>query len=334
MEKIEQKIKKIEEEVKQQIQIINDLKQLEALRIKYLGRKGELTNILRSLKDLSLEQRKIIGPKAQQLKQKLDKLISLKKEDLEKRNLIPKIDLTKPGKKLKLGHLHPLTLVEQKMRQIFSGMNFSVVDGPELENEYYNFDALNFPPNHPAREMQDTFWIKQEKTSNSKQNFLLRTHTSPVQVRFMEKYNPPFQIIVPGKVFRNEAIDAGHEINFYQLEGLVVGKNINLANFKFIIEEFFNKFFKGEKIEFRYRPSYFPFVEPGLEVIIKYQGRWFEIAGAGMVHKHVFEYAHYNPKEFQGFAFGMGIDRLAMIKYKIPDIRLFYSGDLRFINQF
>jgi phenylalanyl-tRNA synthetase alpha chain len=289
---------------------------------------------LRSLKDLSLEQRKIIGPKAQQLKQELDKLISLKKEDLEKRNLIPKIDLTKPGKRLKLGHLHPLTLVEQKMRQIFSGMNFSVVDGPELENEYYNFDALNFPPNHPAREMQDTFWIKQEKTSNSKQNFLLRTHTSPVQVRFMEKYNPPFQIIVPGKVFRNEAIDAGHEINFYQLEGLVVGKNINLANFKFIIEEFFNKFFKGEKIEFRYRPSYFPFVEPGLEVIIKYQGRWFEIAGAGMVHKHVFEYAHYNPKEFQGFAFGMGIDRLAMIKYKIPDIRLFYSGDLRFINQF
>ena len=334
MEKIEQKIKKIEEEAKQQIQIINDLKQLEALRIKYLGRKGELTNILRSLKDLSLEQRKVIGPKAQQLKQELDKLISLKKEDLEKKNLVPKIDLTKPGKKLKLGHLHPLTLVEQKMRQIFSGMNFSVVDGPELENEYYNFDALNFPPNHPAREMQDTFWIKQEKTSNSKQNFLLRTHTSPVQVRFMEKYNPPFQIIVPGKVFRNEAIDAGHEINFYQLEGLVVGKNINLANFKFIIEEFFNKFFKGEKIEFRYRPSYFPFVEPGLEVIIKYQGRWFEIAGAGMVHKHVFEYAHYNPKEFQGFAFGMGIDRLAMIKYKIPDIRLFYSGDLRFINQF
>jgi phenylalanyl-tRNA synthetase alpha chain len=334
MEKIEQKIKKIEEEAKQQIQIINDLKQLEALRIKYLGRKGELTNILRSLKDLSLEQRKVIGPKAQQLKQELDKLISLKKEDLEKKNLVPKIDLTKPGKRLKLGHPHPLTLVEQKMRQIFSGMNFSVVDGPELENEYYNFDALNFPPNHPAREMQDTFWIKQEKTSNSKQNFLLRTHTSPVQVRFMEKYNPPFQIIVPGKVFRNEAIDAGHEINFYQLEGLVVGKNINLANFKFIIEEFFNKFFKGEKIEFRYRPSYFPFVEPGLEVIIKYQGRWFEIAGAGMVHKHVFEYAHYNPKEFQGFAFGMGIDRLAMIKYKIPDIRLFYSGDLRFINQF
>jgi phenylalanyl-tRNA synthetase alpha chain len=334
MEKIEQEIKKIKEEAKQQIQIINDLKQLEALRIKYLGRKGELTNILRSLKDLSLEQRKVIGPKAQQLKQELDKLISLKKEDLEKKNLVPKIDLTKPGKRLKLGHLHPLTLIEQKMRQIFSGMNFSVVDGPELENEYYNFDALNFPPNHPAREMQDTFWIKQEKTSNSKQNFLLRTHTSPVQVRFMEKYNPPFQIIVPGKVFRNEAIDAGHEINFYQLEGLVVGKNINLANFKFIIEEFFNKFFKGEKIEFRYRPSYFPFVEPGLEVIIKYQGRWFEIAGAGMVHKHVFEYAHYNPKEFRGFAFGMGIDRLTMIKYKIPDIRLFYSGDLRFINQF
>jgi phenylalanyl-tRNA synthetase alpha chain len=183
--------------------------------------------------------------------------------------------------------------------------------------------------------MQDTFWIKQENNNvNSKQRFLLRTHTSPVQVRFMEKNKPPFQIIVPGKVFRNEALDSGHEINFYQLEGLMVGKNITLANFKFVIEEFFHKFFHGEKIEFRYRPSYFPFVEPGVELIIKYKGKWFEVAGAGMVHKHVFEYAHYNPRDFQGFAFGVGIDRLAMIKYKIPDIRLFYESDLRFINQF
>jgi phenylalanyl-tRNA synthetase alpha chain len=328
-------VESLQKEIKEKISKTKNLNELEEIRVYYLGRNGKITNILKSLKDLSLDERKIIGPKVQSLKKETEDLIFNKKQELEQENLIPKIDLTKPAKKLQKGHLHPLTLVEQKMRQIFSGMNFSVVDGPELENEYYNFDALNFPPNHPAREMQDTFWIKQENNNvNSKQRFLLRTHTSPVQVRFMEKNKPPFQIIVPGKVFRNEALDSGHEINFYQLEGLMVGKNITLANFKFVIEEFFHKFFHGEKIEFRYRPSYFPFVEPGVELIIKYKGKWFEVAGAGMVHKHVFEYAHYNPRDFQGFAFGVGIDRLAMIKYKIPDIRLFYESDLRFINQF
>jgi phenylalanyl-tRNA synthetase alpha chain len=325
----------LQKEIKEKINQIKNLNELEEIRVYYLGRNGKITNILKSLKNFSLEERKIIGPKVQLLKKETENLIFNKKQELERENLVPKIDLTKPAKKLQKGHLHLLTLVEQRMRQIFSGMNFSVVDGPELENEYYNFDALNFPPKHPAREMQDTFWIKQENNNiNSKQRFLLRTHTSPVQVRFMEKNKPPFQIIVPGRVFRNEALDSGHEINFYQLEGLMVGKNITLANFKFIIEEFFHKFFNGEKIEFRYRPSYFPFVEPGIELIIKYKGKWFEVAGAGMVHKHVFEYAHYNPRDFQGFAFGVGIDRLAMIKYKIPDIRLFYGGDLRFINQF
>jgi len=328
-------VESLQKEIKEKISKTKNLNALEEIRVYYLGRNGKITNILKSLKDLSLDERKIIGPKIQLLKKETEDLIFNKKQELEQENLIPKIDLTKPPKKLQKGHLHPLTLVEQKMRQIFSGMNFSIIDGPELENEYYNFDALNFPPNHPAREMQDTFWIKQENNNvNSKQRFLLRTHTSPVQVRFMEKNKPPFQIIVPGKVFRNEALDSGHEINFYQLEGLMVGKNITLANFKFVIEEFFHKFFQGEKIEFRYRPSYFPFVEPGVELIIKYKGKWFEVAGAGMVHKHVFEYAHYNPRDFQGFAFGVGIDRLAMIKYKIPDIRLFYESDLRFINQF
>ncbi len=321
-------LEEIKKKFLKEIEAVVDLNILHNLKVKYLGRNGEITNKLKSLKDLPIEQRKIIGPKLQVLKNEFEKLIKGKKEELSKKNLFLNVDLTKPGKRIQRGHLHPLTLVEMEMRKIFSGMNFSVVDGPELEIEYYNFDALNFTPNHPAREMQDTFWIK------GKNNYLLRTHTSPVQVRYMERHNPPFQIIVPGRVFRNEALDAGHEINFYQLEGLMIGKNITLANFKFIIEAFLHKFFKGEKIEFRYRPSYFPFVEPGLEVIIKYKNKWFEVAGAGMVHKHVFEYAHYNPREFQGFAFGMGIDRLAMIKYKIPDIRLFYSGDLRFINQF
>lgn len=166
----------------------------------------------------------------------------------------------------------------------------------------------------------------------------MRTHTSPVQIRYMEAHKPPFQIIVPGRVFRYEATDASHEINFYQLEGLMVGKSVSLANFKFVIEEFFHRFFAGKKIEIRYRPSYFPFVEPGLEVDIKLKGKWLEVMGAGMVHPHVFEAAHYNPSPptggWQGFAFGVGIDRLAMIKYNIPDVRLFYSGDLRFIKQF
>jgi phenylalanyl-tRNA synthetase alpha chain len=216
--------------------------------------------------------------------------------------------------------------------KIFEGMNFSVVTGPEAETEYYNFDALNIPANHPAREMWDTFWLKPGKAD--KQKMLLRTHTSPMQMRFMEKAKPPFQIVVPGRVFRYEATDMSHEVNFYQLEGLMVGKDITLANFKFIVEEFLKKFFAGQKIEFRFRPSYFPFVEPGVEVDIKLKGKWLEIMGAGMVHPRVFEYARYNPKDWQGFAFGVGLDRLAMIKYGVPDIRLFYSGDLRFLKQF
>ncbi|MCX7589882.1 MAG: phenylalanine--tRNA ligase subunit alpha [Patescibacteria group bacterium] len=330
-----EELNQIEKNFLNELKLIKDLKQLNDLRVKLIGRNGLITNYLKNLKDLTLEQKRFLGPKLQELKIKIENFILEKENELEYQNLIPDVDLTKPAKRLKLGHLHPLSLVEIEIRKIFSSMNFSVIDGPELELEYYNFDALNVLANHPARDVQDTFWIKdsiKDKKTNSR--YLLRTHTSPMQVRYMENHHPPFQIIVPGKVYRNEALDAGHEINFYQLEGLVVSKNITLANFKFIIEEFFKRFFKGEKIEFRYRPSYFPFVEPGLELIIKYHNKWFEVAGAGMVHKHVFEYVHYNPRDFQGFAFGMGIDRLAMIKYKIPDIRLFYSGDLRFVNQF
>ncbi len=230
-------------------------------------------------------------------------------------------------------------------------MNFSVVEGPEIESEYYNFDALNIPPNHPARDAWDTFWLHKTqinadiKTQMSadisvdqrenlrKSALLLRTHTSPMQIRYMETHKPPFQIIVPGRVFRYEASDFSHEINFHQIEGLMVGENISLANLKFVIEEFFNKFF-NKKIAFRFRPSYFPFVEPGVEVDIKLKDKWMEVMGAGMVHRNVFKAVGYDPNEIQGFAFGMGWERLTMIKYNIPDIRLFYSGDLRFINQF
>lgn len=338
------KLQKIRQEFIKEIDGVKNFDGLEKLRVKYLGRKGELTEILTSLKDLSIEARREIGSKANDLRNELQSFVQEKIDDLNYRRslTVPALDITKPAKKAESGHIHILAKVENEIKEIFRSMNFSVVEGPEIENEQYNFDNLNIPQNHPSREMWDTFWLKQAKTKN---RLLLRTHTSPVQIRYMEKHNPPFQIIAPGRVFRYEATDASHEINFYQLEGLMVGKDVSLANFKFVIEEFFKKFFsarggaafggKGQKIEFRFRPSYFPFVEPGIEVDIKLdKGGWLEVMGAGMVHRNVFDAVRYNPNEWQGFAFGIGIDRLAMIKYKIPDIRLFYSGDLRFIKQF
>ena len=313
----------------------NDAEALEKVRVEYLGRNGKLTAILRSLGGLPLDERKRIGPAAQALRKEMEDVLSQATSG-KKQATSNRIDLTAPGKKFDRGHLNPLTLAEKKIREIYQSMNFSVVDGTEIESDYFNFEALNFPLNHPAREMQDTFWIKQKDAEklDSKHRFLLRTQVTATQIHHLMSHTPPFQIVYPGRTFRNESIDAGHEVNFYQAEVLVVGKGITLANFKFTIEEFFSRFFAPKKIEFRYRPSYFPFVEPGLEVDIKLNGKWFEVLGAGMVHPHVFEYAGYNPHDWRGFAFGMGLDRLAMIKYNIPDIRLFYSGDLRFIKQF
>ncbi len=306
--------------------------ELEKIRVKYLGRKGEVTQVLRGLKDLPLNQKKKLGPKANKLRDDLQEAIDFKKRDFIEEP-IASIDVTRPGRKPQIGHLHPLTQASQEVRRIFLGMNFSVVEGPELETEFYNFDALNIPDWHPAREEWDTFWIKGNK--KDKDRLLLRAHTSPMQIRYMQKNKPPFQIIVPGKVFRYEATDASHETNFYQVEGLMVGKDVSMANFKYVMEKFLEEFFKGQKIDFRFRPSYFPFVEPGVEVDIRFKGgKWLELMGAGMVHPNVFEAVHYNPREYQGFAFGFGLDRLAMIKHKIPDIRLFHSGDLRFIQQF
>jgi phenylalanyl-tRNA synthetase alpha chain len=323
-------LKNIEKSALAEIKAASDPKSLENVRVKYLGRKGELTGIFRSLKDLSIEERREIGPAANDLRNRLEEALTKKAGEFSGTdNQGAKFDVTKPGRSMERGHLHPLTRIDEEVRRIFSSMNFSVVEGPEIETDYYNFDALNIPPDHPARDMWDTFWLK----DGGKEKLLLRTHTSPMQVRYMERHEPPFQIIVPGRCFRYEATDASHEINFYQVEGLMVGPDITLANFKFVVEEFFKKFF-GRKIDFRYKPSYFPFVEPGLEVEVKLNDRWLEVMGAGMVQRKVFDAVRYNSDEVQGFAFGMGLDRLAMIKYNIPDIRLFYSGDLRFIKQF
>ncbi len=253
------------------------------------------------------------------------------------------------------GSLHPITLITEEAIRILTNQGFSVALGPELEDEWHNFDALNVAPDHPARDMQDTFWVKSDATkSDDTQRFVMRTHTSPVQIRYMETNKPPFAIVAPGKVFRNEATDATHEMQFYQLEGLVVAEGITVEHLKGTLLSFFKEFF-GPDTEIRLRPSFFPFVEPGFEVDVfvieeskdpeqgrgvgpstgsgQRRGRWLEVCGAGMVHPNVFTNVKYDPAKVTGFAFGMGIDRLMMIKYGIPDVRLAYQGDLRF-NQF
>lgn len=332
-------LKGIEANAEQKIKKADSLEKLEKIRIEFLGRKrGEITLVFDSFKNLSLENKKKIGPLANSLKKTIAEELEQKKKEIEKEteNIEEKqADFSRPGERPKIGHLHILSQVEKEIEDIFHSLNFSIIEGPEIEDEFHNFDALNIPKNHPARESWDTFWIKSLPATNkgNSDRLLMRTHTSPVQIRYMESHFPPFKMICPGKVFRHEAIDASHEINFYQVEGLVVDENVNLLNFKYIIEAFLNRFFK-RKVEIRFRPSYFPFVEPGVEIDIKLGKKWLEIMGAGMVHPKVFEAVKYNPENWQGFAFGLGLDRMAMIKYKIPDIRLFYGSDLRFIRQF
>jgi len=236
-----------------------------------------------------------------------------------------------------VGHQHPLTQMISEINSIFAEIGFVFAEGPEVETEYYNFDQLNVPKDHPSRDMQDTFWFKEKDVSEPT---VLRTHTSPVQARYMESHQPPIRIIVPGKVFRNETTDATHEAQFYQLEGLCVDKDISLGHLKGTLEYFFSKFFSG-KTEVRFRPSFFPFVEPGVEVDMKLlegssklAGKWIEVMGAGMVHPNVLKASGIDPAVYSGFAFGMGIDRLGVMKYGIEDVRDLYTGDLRFVNQF
>jgi len=317
-------------EAEKAIEKASDLKALNDVFKQYLGKKGELTQILRSLEKLPKAKRVKVGKQANELKKFFEDKIKEKKssfaeapEDKEEW-----IDITAPGKKLTLGHLHPLTLVKRKAEEIFENMGFTVAEGPEIETEWYNFDALNIPKDHPVR---DTLSLCQ--TLYLKNGNLLRSHTTAVDVRFMEKNNPPLRIIIPGRIFRYEATDVSHEINFYQIDGLMVGKDISVANFKAIIQEFFRRFF-GKPVEIKMRPSFFPFTEPSFEIDMKREKGWMEIMGAGVVHPNVLKNAGLIPKNWQGFAFGMGMDRLAMMKYKINDIRLFYSGDLRFLNQF
>jgi phenylalanyl-tRNA synthetase alpha chain len=316
-----------------EINSAKNLKELDAVYRKYLGRKGTLSLALRELTTLSGEERKKKAIELQAAKKECEEEFAKKSEALKRELSGLKlerewIDVSSPGKKVRRGHLHPLTHIQQKVNDIFTSLGFEIVEGPEVETEWYNFDALNIPKDHPARDMWDTFWLSSES-----QKLLLRTHTSPVQIRYMETHQPPLRIVAPGRVFRHEASDASHDIQFYQLEGLMVDKEISVANFKAIVHEFLKKLF-GENVRTRLRPSFFPFVEPGFEIDMYGKSGWLEIMGAGMVHPNVFKAAGYNPEEWQGFAFGIGLDRIAMLKYHIDDIRLFYGGDLKFLKQF
>ncbi len=331
-------------EVREGVKRAKNLKELEEIYEKFLGKKGKITQLTKKLPKLKKKERIELGKKINKFKKFLISLLEKKekelKETLKKIEKKEFFDITLPPKKPQIGHLHPLTLVKRKVQEIFQAMGFEIVEGPEIEDEWHNFDALNIPPDHPARDV-----LSLGKTFYLKDGGLMRTHTSSVQIRYMEKNQPPLRIIVPGRVFRAEATDASHEIDFWQLEGLMVDREISVANFKAIMEEFLSRFFE-KKTKIRLRPSYFPFTEPSFEVDIlcvicegkgcsacKETG-WLESGGAGMVHPKVFKNCKLNPKNWQGFAFGMGLNRLAMLKYKIPDIRLFNSGDLRFIKQF
>ncbi len=312
---------------------------LEALRVKYLGRKGALTQILRGLKDLDEDSRRLVGARANRAKEDLEAaltqaLTALKEAAL--RAAAPAIDVTLPGRRGPLGRLHPLTRIMEETCDIFLHLGFEAVTGPEVELDWYNFEALNIPPDHPARDMQDTFYFNDK--------VLLRTHTSPMQIRVMEERRPPVRIIAPGKVYRRD-LDMTHSPMFHQVEGLLVDRDVTFADLKGILTEFVHQMF-GPEVGLRFRPSYFPFTEPSAEidiacVICRGEGcrvckttGWLEVLGAGMVHPAVFEAVGYDPEEFTGFAFGLGIERIAMLKYGIDDIRLFFDNDLRFLRQF
>jgi phenylalanyl-tRNA synthetase alpha chain len=339
---VKERLEQIEQTALTAIEQASELKVLEELRISCLGKKGELTAVLRGMKDLSSEERPIIGQLANEVREKIENALITKKilleNEAENKKLQEEVlDVTMPGKKAPLGRMHPLQQTLEEVQRIFLGMGYEIVDDREIETAYYNFDALNLGEEHPARDEQDTFYF-----SN---NLVLRTCTSPVQVHTMEKHKLPIRMIAPGRVYRSDEVDATHSPVFHQIEGLVIDKNITFGDLKGALAEFAKNLY-GDKAKVKFRPHYFPFTEPSAEVdiscvmcggegcnICKGTG-WIEVLGCGMVHPKVLEMAGIDPKEYQGFAFGMGLERLTMLKYDITDLRLFYENDVRFLAQF
>ncbi|MFW5885034.1 MAG: phenylalanine--tRNA ligase subunit alpha [Patescibacteria group bacterium] len=345
-----EKLQQIQKEFYEELQKVgSNIDELEKIRNKYLGRKSFFNSLIKELKNLSEESKKELGPLANQIKEEIRNSIEETGNKLKKGERFDKskLDVTAPGKKKKIGRLNVLSKTQRDIENIFVSMGFEIADGPEVENEWYNFDALNIPSDHPARDLWDTFWFKQKThlKNGEESRLLARTHTSNVQVRYMEKNKPPFKIVIPGKAYRYEATDANHEHSFGQFEALVVGDEINTANFKDIAGKFFSAYFEQDT-KIRLRPSYFPFTEPSFEfdiscTVCKGKGcstckesGWLEIGGCGMVNQRVFRAAGYPKGKYQGFAWGFGLERLALMKHRISDIRFFRSGDLRFIRQF
>ncbi|MBR6806945.1 MAG: phenylalanine--tRNA ligase subunit alpha [Clostridia bacterium] len=315
---------------------------LEALRIKYLGKKGELTAVLRGMGALSAEERPVIGQMANEIRADIEAKLESRRESaaaeaLQKKLESEKIDVTVPAKKVSVGKMHPISLVQRQLEEIFLGMGYEIAEGPEVEYDYYNFQALNIPEDHPARDTQDTFYITD--------NILLRSQTSPVQARVMEKTQPPIKIISPGRVYRSDAVDATHSPLFHQVEGLVVDKGVTMGDLKGTLESFAKTMF-GEETRIRFRPHHFPFTEPSAEIdvscfacggegcrLCKGEG-WIEILGGGMVHPQVLRNCGIDPEVYSGFAFGLGVERIVMLKYHIDDMRHLYENDVRFLHQF
>ncbi len=314
----------------QEISECSNLKELELLRVKYLGKKGKITKELKSLGKLTPPERPKAGQRINSIKEKVQSLIETKKlvladVSIQEKIASSSIDVTLNGRKNNRGNIHPISSILREIESIFHSSGFRVEDGPEIEDEYHNFTALNIPENHPARAMHDTFYFNT--------NYLLRTHTSPIQIRSMETHGVPIKVIAPGKVYRRDS-DITHTPMFHQIEGLVIDKNINFTHLKGMLHQFINTFYKKD-MELRFRPSYFPFTEPSAEVdILSKDGSWLEILGCGMVHPKVLENLKIDPEIYTGYAFGMGVERLAMLRHEIKDIRLFYDNDLHFLNQF
>ena len=339
---MKEKLAKIREEILKQIDASENLDKLNEVRVSALGKKGALTELLKSMKEVAPQDRPKVGQMVNEVRAEIETALETEKAKLEDRAMEARlknevIDVTLPAKKNSVGHRHPNTIALEEVERIFVGMGYEVVRGPEVEKDYYNFEALNIPKDHPARDEQDTFYINEE--------IVLRTQTSPVQVRTMEQGKLPIRMIAPGRVFRSDEVDATHSPSFHQIEGLVIDKNITFADLKGTLQEFAKRLF-GEDTKVKFRPHHFPFTEPSAEVDVscfKCGGKgcrfckgsgWIEILGCGMVHPKVLKMCNIDPEEYSGFAFGVGLERIALLKYEIDDMRLLYENDIRFLKQF
>jgi phenylalanyl-tRNA synthetase alpha chain len=306
------------------------LAELDHIKSKFLGKSGPITEAMKSLASLSPEEKPKKGAEINQVKKQIEALLETRKQEISNLELNEKlekekIDVTLPSRPKLKGSLHPVMNTIDEISTIFHGIGFDVADGPEIEDDFHNFTALNIPESHPARAMHDTFYVNKE--------YVLRTHTSPVQIRYMENNTPPIQIISPGRVYRVDS-DATHSPMFHQVEGLVINEDVNFANLKGVVQSFLQSFFEDENLTIRFRPSYFPFTEPSAEIDMSWNDGWLEIGGCGMVHPNVLKHVNIDPEMYQGFAFGLGVERLTMLKYGINDLRHFFNHDLRFLEQF